>query len=1069
MNVSDFLHSVITTESGFLCTPVSDGQHWVEAWYRWPQEEALVLDMVEETKHKLNVHFSAYLFGESTSDKQHALPSRTIQADLDNADINSLPIAPTVLVQTSPGRYHGYWILDKELPSALHEQLSRRLTYSIPLCDRSGWPIAKKLRIADTFNYKYEVPHEVQVVSSNDLPIAVSKFELLQPAPDSHDAHQAEEWLDLSEHGYHTGPYELLASIKQQIPAAVYNQYDSVQPDRSAALWALMCAAFRAGVSQEGVFWLAKHSVNNKFAHLKYGADRELAKDVLRAYDSVKAGIVNLRQFMNNARRNPGSRNEKMQYIMECTRNSMQESGTFLHSTDGRKWYMDRTTGRPIIVDVRSDQLDALLDIRYSLNPTEQEQRYVCASLTTYVSSLPDTATSTSLSYYNESAKALYVHTGRKDIIRVRASGIDAINNGEDGMIFPWVNNQELFTPNYDPFEDGVPWYDRLFRESVTNIVSMPKDQAVTLLRVWLLFLLFRQAAVSRPILSVHGAPGCLAGNTRIKVDRGKTGAQYVLLSDLYTGFNGLSRQGRPWNRTKPIRTLSLRNGVIEYGEIARVVYSGKKETCIVKLSNHSTIRATADHLFLTPTGFKKLGDLLVGHTVIVQGPPIKSEGHYVVHYKKTRGKYHPLGRISNRHKDTIYKDVMYARCVIEAHNNNLSIDEFLRIINTDPIKAATLKYIPPGMAIHHKDEDKSNDNYDNLEVLTKLEHDTHHGYSNLKNLGEYSGKYQCKEVKITSIEVHEVEDTYDITMKDEEYPNFIANDMVVHNSGKSTLFRKVYALLFGSNRSISAVTNSDDFDHSCATDAFVVLDNVDTFERWLPDRLALSASTSDITKRKLYTDADVITLRRQALIGLTAHAPKFGREDVADRLLIINLERLEKFEAEGAIIRRVLDNRSQLWGHILLDCQQVLRNPYPLLDVIPQFRIEDFARLGYWIAQGINQTESFVQALNTIKVGQHAFSLDEDSLIVSAILTFVQKSAHAKPGNYIALGTLWGYLETYSGDPVNFKKQYHHAQDLGKKLWVLQDSLKEVIRIDHQVDPVKGSRSWSLSKNATG
>lgn len=786
MDVSSFLHAVITTESGFLCTPVSDGTHWVEAWHRWPEEEAEVLSMVEETKSKLNVHFSSYLFRESTSDKHNALPSRTIQADLDNADINSLPIQPTVLVQTSPGRYHGYWILDKELPAEQHEQLSRRLTYSIPLCDRSGWPIAKKLRIADTFNYKYDVPHEVQVVRSNDLLLPVSKFELLQPAPNSHEAHTAEEWLELSEHGYQTGPHELLASIKQQIPAAVYNQYDSAQTDRSGALWALMCAAFRAGLSQDGVFWLAKHSANNKFAHLKYGADRELAKDVLRAYDSVKAGIVNLRQFMNNARHQPGTRSEKMQYLLECTKSSLQESGTFSQSTNGQLWYLDRTTGRPIELSTRSDQLDSLLDLRYALNPTEQEQRYIAAGLVSHASGLPPTSVTTSLSYFNETAKALYVHTGRKDVIRIRPGGIDSIPNGEDEVIFPWAANQDLFVPNYEPFSD-MPWYEMLFRESVGNIVSMPQDQAVTLLRVWLLFLLFRHAAISRPILAVFGNPG----------------------------------------------------------------------------------------------------------------------------------------------------------------------------------------------------------------------------------------------------------------------------------SGKSTLFRKVYGLLYGSNRSIGAVTNSDNFDYSCANDAFVVLDNVDTFERWLPDRLALSASTSDITKRKLYTDSDVVTLRRQALIGLTAHAPKFGREDVADRLLLINLERLDEFEAEGAIIRRVLDNRSQLWGNILLDCQKVISNPYPNHAYVPQFRVEDFARLGYWIAQGIGETESFVQALNTIKVGQHAFSLDEDSLIVSTVLTFVQKSQHA--GKYHNLGQLWTYLETYSGDPLSFKKNYHNAQDLGKKLWVLQDSLKEVISIDHKVDPVKGSRSWCL------
>jgi energy-coupling factor transporter ATP-binding protein EcfA2 len=463
----------------------------------------------------------------------------------------------------------------------------------------------------------------------------------------------------------------------------------------------------------------------------------------------------------------------------------MQETGTFSQSTDGRLWYVDKTMGRPILIDNRSDQLDTLLDLRYSLNQTEQEQRYVTAGLCNYTAGLPPTSVATAMSYYNETAKVLYIHTGRKDVVRVRAQGLDTISNGEDGVIFPWGTNQDLYTPNYDPLDK--PWYELMFRQSVCNLVSMPQEQAITLLRVWVIFLLFRHAAISRPILAILGAPG----------------------------------------------------------------------------------------------------------------------------------------------------------------------------------------------------------------------------------------------------------------------------------SGKSTLFRKIYALLYGGNRSVGAVTTPDNFDYSSANDAFVALDNVDTYEKWLPDRLALSASTSDITKRKLYTNSDIVVLRRQALVGVTAHAPKFGREDVADRMLLINLERLEHFEAEGAIIKRVLENRSQIWGSILQDCQQVLAGPQPNESRIPQFRVEDFARLGYWIAQGLGIESSFVQAIASIKVGQHAFSLDKDSLIVSAILSFVQKSKRVN--EWIPQAAMWDILETYSGDPPEFKKQYRNAQELSNKMWVLQDSLKQVITIESEVDPNKGSRIWLL------
>jgi hypothetical protein len=275
-----------------------------------------------------------------------------------------------------------------------------------------------------------------------------------------------------------------------------------------------------------------------------------------------------------------------------------------------------------------------------------------------------------------------------------------------------------------------------------------------------------------------------------------------------------------------------------------------------------------------------------------------------------------------------------------------------------------------------------------------------------------------------------------------------------------------VYALLYGTGRSISAVTTADNFDHSVTNDAFVVLDNVDTYERWLPDRLALSASTSDVTKRKLWTDADIVTLKRQALVGLTAHAPKFGREDVADRLLTVTLERLTNFSAEGDIIKSVLTNRNRIWGAILQDIQTILKTPVPTED-IPQFRVEDFARIGYWIATALGIQDAFRDMIVTARTAQRSFVLDEDSLLVGSILVFTSKSN--KANEWVAPGELWSQLELFSGDPPTFKKVYKNAQELGRKLWTMQDSLKDIVTINWKVDSSKGTRLWSLgAKDAT-
>jgi hypothetical protein len=99
------------------------------------------------------------------------LPSRTIQCDLDEA-IVPVVNAPNILVETSPGRHQGFWIMRDPMEPEILEPLSKRLTYSVPDADRSGWSLGHKMRLPGTFNYKYPSgPKIVKVITSTLQPI----------------------------------------------------------------------------------------------------------------------------------------------------------------------------------------------------------------------------------------------------------------------------------------------------------------------------------------------------------------------------------------------------------------------------------------------------------------------------------------------------------------------------------------------------------------------------------------------------------------------------------------------------------------------------------------------------------------------------------------------------------------------------------------------------------------------------------------------------------------------------------------------------------------------------------
>ena len=94
-------------------------------------------------------------------------------------------------------------------------------------------------------------------------------------------------------------------------------------------------------------------------------------------------------------------------------------------------------------------------------------------------------------------------------------------------------------------------------------------------------------------------------------------------------------------------------------------------------------------------------------------------------------------------------------------------------------------------MDIHHIDENPHNDVPENLILLTKDEHARLHGKtSSLKHFGNRT----IKSDKIISIETYGKEMTYDIEMKS-PYNNFLANDIVVHNSGKTSFVDDAYVL----------------------------------------------------------------------------------------------------------------------------------------------------------------------------------------------------------------------------------------------------------------------------------
>jgi replicative DNA helicase len=112
------------------------------------------------------------------------------------------------------------------------------------------------------------------------------------------------------------------------------------------------------------------------------------------------------------------------------------------------------------------------------------------------------------------------------------------------------------------------------------------------------------QRTDKRPLLSDLRESGCLTADTRIL--RADTGAE-VRLGDLV----------RSGQRNVPVWSLDDRLKFVT-GTLTHAFPTGTREVFLVRLRSGREVHATANHPFLTPDGWRELGDLAAGARVAV-------------------------------------------------------------------------------------------------------------------------------------------------------------------------------------------------------------------------------------------------------------------------------------------------------------------------------------------------------------------------------------------------------------------------------------------------------------------
>ena len=300
-------------------------------------------------------------------------------------------------------------------------------------------------------------------------------------------------------------------------------------------------------------------------------------------------------------------------------------------------------------------------------------------------------------------------------------------------------------------------------------------------------------------ITTIAGMSGCLSGDTLLRIKRGnRTASRTYDLKTVYEKFNVDSKISTniAWDN-KPTYISGYDGKIHAFTKILKVIYSGKKEVWNLTTANGFSIKATLDHKFLIDktsideTNFRKLEELSVRDSIITRQRAVKTKKIFL--YRPTiTGKF--LRNYPNKRTKIIAGNEYYEALIqvfsYDAYINNLTVEDLKLRLERDDIK--DLKFKGKGLEIHHVDRDTTNNSEDNIIALSKADHAKIH-------LPNTNMMYDYVEDKIVSIKRVGVEDTYDIVCEAPIH-NFLANNIITHNSGKTAILNELETGLFHLN-----------------------------------------------------------------------------------------------------------------------------------------------------------------------------------------------------------------------------------------------------------------------------
>ena len=258
--------------------------------------------------------------------------------------------------------------------------------------------------------------------------------------------------------------------------------------------------------------------------------------------------------------------------------------------------------------------------------------------------------------------------------------------------------------------------------------------------------------------------------------------------------------------------------------------------------------------------------------------------------------------------------------------------------------------------------------------------------------------------------------------------------------SGKTDLSRNIGQILFGAQYDVTYLRDDErDFIAACVRNYLIALDNVEAKNARLVDLIAIIATGGTISLRELHTTCDNIKVRPRVFLLINAIDPKLRRNDIADRLLIFQLDRLSTFGSRATISENIKTVTPKIWGEVLTNLHFIIKR-LKTDQVIPEgkFRLQDLEVFSKRICSDPKEVEEILEKMEGLRA---EYSLTYDNFCVLLDLVF-DTSLYDSIGPITAkdlLDTFRSITEKNKSVQCYFK----NAKSLGRKISEIKAELE--------------------------